>query len=105
MQNISRMQEKKQEQEWDFVRFSLWQSSINTPGHQRKGFGADGWARDQPDGDVSESSGVMDPHHGVKHCRDGVDVSLLRALVTAPQVQDVPSMQDQEEDMDFTGLH
>lgn len=47
----------------------------------------------------------MDPHHGVKHCRDGVDVPLLRALVTTPRVQDVPSMEDQEEDVDFTGLH
>lgn len=47
----------------------------------------------------------MHPHHRVKHGRDGVDIPLLGALVTTSWVQDVPSMEDQEEDMDFTWLH
>lgn len=46
----------------------------------------------------------MNPHHCIKRAADGVDVPLLAVLVSAARVQDVPAMQDQEEDVDLRRL-
>lgn len=39
----------------------------------------------------------MHAHDGLEHRADGVDVSLLAALLSASRVQDVAAVQDQEQ--------
>lgn len=46
----------------------------------------------------------MYAHDCVKGRADRVDVSLLAALVPAARVEDVPSVQDQDQHVDLAGL-
>lgn len=71
---------------------------------QREGLGTDGGAGYQTDGDAAERSGVVNTHDCVKRCADGVDVGLLAVLVPSARVQDVPSVQNQYQDVDLGSL-
>lgn len=73
-------------------------------GHQGEGLGTDGRARYQADGDASQRSGVVDTHDCVKSRANRVDVGLLAVLVASACVQDVPSVQDQDQHVDLGGL-
>lgn len=73
-------------------------------GHQREGLGTDGRAGHQADGDASQRSGVMNTHDCVKSCTNRVDVSLLAVLVPSAGIQDVPSMQNQDQHVDLGRL-
>lgn len=73
-------------------------------GHQGEGLGTDGRARYQADGDASQRSGVVDTHDCVKSRANRVDVGLLAVLVASACVQDVPSVQNQDQHVDLGGL-
>lgn len=73
-------------------------------GHQREGLGTDGRAGHQADGDASQRRGVVNTHDRVKSCTYCVDVGLLAVLVPAARVQDVPSVQDQDQHVDLGRL-
>lgn len=73
-------------------------------GHQREGLSADGRAGHQADGYASQRSGVVNAHDCFKNCADRVDVRLLAAGIPDSCVQDVPSVQNQDEHMDFGRL-
>lgn len=46
----------------------------------------------------------MHAHDGLEHRADGVDVSLLAALLSTSRVQDVAAVQDQEQHVHLRGL-
>lgn len=73
-------------------------------GHQGEGLGADGRAGYQADGDASQRRGVVNAHDRVESCADRVDVGLLAVLVPPACVQDVPSVQNQDQHVDLGRL-
>lgn len=73
-------------------------------GHQGEGLGTDGRAGHQADGDAPQRSRVMDTHDCVKSRSNRVDVGLLAVLVSSACVQDVPSVQNQDQHMDLGRL-
>lgn len=73
-------------------------------GHEGEGLGADGGAGHQADGDAPQRSRVVNTHDCVKSRTDRVDVGLLAVLVASSRIQDVPSVQDQDEHMDLGRL-
>lgn len=73
-------------------------------GHQGEGLGTDGRAGYQADGDASQRSRVMNTHDCIKSRTDCIDVGLLAALVPSACVQDVPSVQNQDQHMDLGWL-
>ena len=73
-------------------------------GHQGKGLGADGRAGHQADGDASQRSGVVNAHHRLERRADGVDVGLLAVLVASARIQDVSSVQNQDQHVDLGRL-
>lgn len=73
-------------------------------GHQGEGLGTDGRARYQADGDASQRSGIVNTHDCIKSRADRVDVGLLAVLVPSACIQDVPSVQNQDQDMDLGRL-
>lgn len=74
---------------------SLWENvcmSASLLGHQGEGFGTDGRAGHQADGDAPQRRRIVNTHDCVKSCADGVDVGLLAALLPSACIQDVSSM-------------
>lgn len=53
---------------------------------------------------MSQRSRVVNTHDCVESCTDGVDVGLLAVLVSSARIQDVPSMQNQNQYVDLGRL-
>lgn len=73
-------------------------------GHEGEGLGTDGRAGYQADGDAPQRCGVVNTHDCVESCTNRVDVSLLAVLVPSACIQDVPSVQNQDQHMDLGRL-
>lgn len=73
-------------------------------GHQGESLSTDGRAGYQADGDASQRSRVVNTHDCVKGRTNGVNVSLLAVLVPSACIQDVPSVQNQDQHMDLGRL-
>lgn len=73
-------------------------------GHQGEGLGTDGRAGYQADGEASQRSGVVNTHDCVKSRTNRVDIGLLAVLIPSTCVQDVPSVQNQDQHMDLGRL-
>lgn len=73
-------------------------------GHQGEGLGTDGRAGYQADGEASQRSGVVNTHDCVKSRANRVDIGLLAVLIPSACVQDVPSVQNQDQHMDLGRL-
>lgn len=74
-------------------------------GHQGEGLGTDGRAGYQADGNAPQRSRVVNTHDCFKSRTNRVDISLLAVLVPSACVQDVPSVQNQDQHMDLGRLH
>lgn len=73
-------------------------------GHQGEGLGTDGRAGHQADGYASQRSRVVNTHDCVKSRTNRVDIGLLAVLIPSACVQDVPSVQNQDQHMDLGRL-
>lgn len=74
-------------------------------GHQGEGVGADGGAGHQADGQASQRGWVVDPHHRLEGGTDGIDIGLLAAGLATSRVQDVATVQHEDQHVYFGGLH